>query len=32
MKEMVRQKVKKVAAEVRNIVVIHLEGVVDDPF
>lgn len=32
MKEMVRQKVAKVAAEVRNIVGIHLEGVVDDPF
>lgn len=32
MKEMVRQKVKRVAAEVRNIVGIHLEGVVDDPF
>lgn len=32
MKEMVRQKVAKVAAKVRNIVSIHLEGVVDDPF
>ena len=32
MKEMVRQKVKRVAAKVRNIVGIHLEGVVDDPF
>lgn len=32
MKEMVRQKVAKVAAKVRNIVGIHLEGVVDDPF
>lgn len=32
MKEMVRQKVAKVAAEVRNIVGIHLEGVVDDSF
>lgn len=32
MKEMVRQKVAKIAAKVRNIVSIHLEGVVDDPF
>lgn len=32
MEEMVRQKVAKVAAKVRNIVGIHLEGVVDGPF
>lgn len=32
MKEMVRQKVAKVAAEVRNIVSVHLEGVEDGPF
>lgn len=32
MKEMVRQKVAKVAAEVRNIVSVHLEGVENDPF
>lgn len=32
MKEIVRQKVAKVAAEVRNIVSVHLEGIEDDPF
>lgn len=32
MKEMVRQKVAKVAAEVRNIISVHLEGVESDPF
>lgn len=32
MKKIVRQKVAKVAAEVRNIVSVHLEGVESDPF